>query len=248
MNNTVKRSISGVCFLAIVISGLLLNKYLFGALLIFMMVTMLYEFYRMTMGDLFPRSRWLAILVGVSAFVMLFCVMAFRWDLRLVSLCAVLLLFLMGDPVEVSAYTATLAHERIEVEDTAAAILKFPNGALGVIEGSTGAWPGSMKRIEICGSKGQVVLEEDSIAKWEFEEELPEDREIREKYAVSSSIGGANDPKKISTIGHEREFADFAGAIKSGTKPFIPGSEAMRSVHLIRSIYKSAETGAAVKM
>ena len=95
MNNTVKRSISGVCFLAIVISGLLLNKYLFGALLIFMMVTMLYEFYRMTMGDLFPRSRWLAILVGVSAFVMLFCVMAFRWDLRLVSLCAVLLLFLM---------------------------------------------------------------------------------------------------------------------------------------------------------
>lgn len=95
MNNTVKRSLSGVCFLAIVISGLLLNKYLYGALLIFMMVTMLYEFYHMTMGDLFPRSRWLSVLVGVSAFVMLFCVMAFRWDLRLISLCAVLLLFLM---------------------------------------------------------------------------------------------------------------------------------------------------------
>ena len=95
MNNTVKRSLSGVCFLAIVISGLLLNKYLYGALLIFMMVTMLYEFYHMTMGDLFPRSRWLAVMVGVSAFVMLFCVMAFRWDLRLISLCAVLLLFLM---------------------------------------------------------------------------------------------------------------------------------------------------------
>ena len=95
MNNTVKRSLSGVCFLAIVISGLLLNKYLYGALLIFMMVTMLYEFYHMTMGDLFPRSRWLAVLVGVSAFVMLFSVMAFRWDLRLISLCAVLLLFLM---------------------------------------------------------------------------------------------------------------------------------------------------------
>ena len=95
MNNTVKRSLSGVCFLAIVISGLLLNKYLYGALLIFMMVTMLYEFYHMTMGDLFPRSRWLAILVGVSAFVMLFCVMAFRLDIRQVSLSAVLLLFLM---------------------------------------------------------------------------------------------------------------------------------------------------------
>lgn len=159
-----------------------------------------------------------------------------------------LLLFLMGDPVEVSAYTATLAHERIEVEDTATAVLKFPNGALGVIEGSTGAWPGSMKRIEICGSKGQVVLEEDSITKWEFAEEQPQDKEIREKFAVSTSIGGANDPKKISTVGHEREFADFARAIKSGGNPFVPGSEAMRSVHLIRSIYKSAETGRPVKL
>ena len=64
MNNTVKRSISGVCFLAIVISGLLLNKYLYAALLVFMMVTMLYEFYHMTMGDRFPRSRWLAAITS----------------------------------------------------------------------------------------------------------------------------------------------------------------------------------------
>ena len=60
MNNTVKRSISGVCFLAIVISGLLLNKYLFGALLIFMIVTMLYEFYKKKKKKKFPRwpSWW----------------------------------------------------------------------------------------------------------------------------------------------------------------------------------------------
>lgn len=39
----------------------------------------------------------------------------------------------MGDVSEVTAYTATLAHERIEVEDTAVAILKFSDGALGMI-------------------------------------------------------------------------------------------------------------------
>ena len=159
-----------------------------------------------------------------------------------------LLLYLMGDPKEVCAYTATLAHERIEVEDTATAILKFPGGALGVIEGSTGAYPGSMKRIEICGSKGQAVLEEDSITKWEFAEELPQDAAIREQFSASSSIGGANDPQKISTIGHIREFADFSNAIKTGTEPYIPGREAMRSVHLIRSIYQSAETGKPVRL
>ena len=158
-----------------------------------------------------------------------------------------LLLFIMGDPVEVTGYTATLAHERIEVEDSAAAILKFKNGAIGVIEGTTGAYPGSSKRIEICGSKGQVILEEDSIVKWEFDKELPEDLEIRSKYASKSSSGGASDPKAISCIGHIREFADFAKAIKAETAPFIPGEEAMRSVHLIRNIYRSAETGMPIK-
>lgn len=122
-----------------------------------------------------------------------------------------LLLYLMGDPVEVSAYTATLAHERIEVEDTAAAALKFPNGALGIIEGSTGAWPGSMKRIEICGSKGQVVLEEDSITKWEFVDELPGDAEIREKFAASSSIGGVMILKKSALLDMSGNLQIFPG-------------------------------------
>ena len=95
MNNTVTRTVSGIVFLAVVIAGLLIDKYLYAALITFMMVTMLYEFYKMTMGERFPRSRILAILVGCSAFLILFCVMAFGWDLRLVSLSAVLLLVLM---------------------------------------------------------------------------------------------------------------------------------------------------------
>ena len=95
MNNTVTRTLSGICFLAIVISGLLLNKYLYAVLLLFMMVTMLHEFYRMTMGDRFLKTRLLAIVLGCSSFLMLFCVMAFRWDIRLVSLNAILLLVLM---------------------------------------------------------------------------------------------------------------------------------------------------------
>ncbi len=158
-----------------------------------------------------------------------------------------LLLYLMGDPVEVSAFTAMLAHERIEVEDTAAAALRFGNGALGIIEGTTGAYPGSPKRIEICGSKGQAVLEEDSLTKWEFAEERPEDAEIRARFKASASSGGAADPKSISQIGHIREYADFAAAIRNGTQPLIPGEEALRSVRLIRAIYRSAACGTGVR-
>ena len=95
MNNTVKRTLSGICFLAIVIGGLLLNKYLFAALITFMTVTLLYEFYRMTMGTLFPRTRALAITLGCCSFLSLFFVMAFRLDIRLVGFSAILLLVLM---------------------------------------------------------------------------------------------------------------------------------------------------------
>ena len=95
MNNTVKRTLSGICFLAIVIGGLLVNKYLYAALITFMMVTMLYEFYRMTMGELFPRTRALAIVLGCCSFLTLFFVMAFRMDIRLVGISAILLLVLM---------------------------------------------------------------------------------------------------------------------------------------------------------
>ena len=96
MNNTVTRTLSGVCFLAIVIGGLLLSKYLFAALLLFMMASMLHEFYRMTMGDRFPRTRLLAILLGCATFLMLFSVMAFGVDIRLESVTAIFDLVMMS--------------------------------------------------------------------------------------------------------------------------------------------------------
>ena len=95
MNNTAKRTISGLCFLAIVIAGLLVHPYLYGVLLLFMMVTMLSEFYKMTMGEKYRNIRLLAILLGCCAFLGVFCVLAFGLDIRLVSLCGILLLGLM---------------------------------------------------------------------------------------------------------------------------------------------------------
>ena len=77
-----------------------------------------------------------------------------------------LLLWLMGPVVEVSAYTATLAHERIEVEDVATATVRFANGALGSIEATTAGFPGSLKKIELSGSEGTAILEEEDIIKW----------------------------------------------------------------------------------
>lgn len=78
MSNVVKRSLSGLLFLSVMLAGLLINQYCYAALLTFMMVTMLYEFYRMTLGDRFRRSRILAIITGVLAFGANFVYMAYH--------------------------------------------------------------------------------------------------------------------------------------------------------------------------
>lgn len=160
-----------------------------------------------------------------------------------------LLTWLMGPVAEISASTATLAHERIEVEDVAAAALRFENGALGVIEATTAAFPGSLKRVELHGSAGSAALEEEDIVTWEFAKSTKQDAAIRERMAGKTETGGgAADPSAIGHHGHMLQFKDVLKAIKSGTKPLIDGHEGRRSVEIILAIYKAAETGKAVKL
>jgi len=72
MNSTVTRTISGAVFLVIMIAGLLLNQYVFAALMLFIMVVMMLEFYRMTVGEEYKGSRFFAILSGVTLFILFF--------------------------------------------------------------------------------------------------------------------------------------------------------------------------------
>ncbi|MBA7534819.1 Myo-inositol 2-dehydrogenase [subsurface metagenome] len=101
-----------------------------------------------------------------------------------------LLLWLMCPVISVQAYSGTLGHKEIEVEDTAVAALEFESGALGVIEGSTAAYPGFLKKIEICGTEGSVVLEEADLKCWSFAGEKEEDDSIRKKYAARTDSRG----------------------------------------------------------
>jgi predicted dehydrogenase len=161
-----------------------------------------------------------------------------------------LLQWLMGGVTDVAAFTATLAHERIEVEDVATASVRFKNGALGAIEGTTGSWPGTKIRIEIGGTKGSVVMEDETILSWRFQDEVPEDEETRKKHGPRSGLsgGGAGDPRAIDSEGHRRQLADFVEALRSGKKPFCGGDDARAAVSIITGIYTSAREGRAVNV
>ncbi|MEM7478108.1 MAG: Gfo/Idh/MocA family oxidoreductase [Planctomycetota bacterium] len=160
-----------------------------------------------------------------------------------------LLLWLMGPAAEVMAHTATLAHERIEVEDVCTATIKFASGALGVIEATTAGFPGALKKIELTGSAGTAILEEEDIIKWEFADSTPEDDILREEMQGKNQTGGgAADPAAIGHHAHAELFRDFLGALANDRAPAIDGHEGRKSVELIVAIYESAKTGQAVRL
>ncbi|MFA6506618.1 MAG: Gfo/Idh/MocA family oxidoreductase [Treponemataceae bacterium] len=159
-----------------------------------------------------------------------------------------LLQWYMGPVDSVFAYGAMLAHERIEVEDTAVAAIRFKSGALGIVEGSTAAYPGFPKRIEISGSAGSATLEEDTLPAWSFAEERSEDADIRNRFPAAIGVGGAADPAAIGYEGHKRQFADVVKALGAGEKTLVDGREARKAVELILAFYRSAETGREVKL
>jgi len=157
-----------------------------------------------------------------------------------------LLQWLVGMPAKVGAQVRTQVHA-IEMEDTAAAWLEFPNGALGVIEAATSCYPGSRLRLEIAGERGTAILEDDRIIRWEFANPQPGDDAIR-LGSASTIGGGASDPKAIGTEGHRLLVADLADCIRTGRPPLIDSHEARNAVAIIEAIYLSARTGSAVAL
>jgi predicted dehydrogenase len=160
-----------------------------------------------------------------------------------------LLLWMMGPAVEVTAFTATLAHERIEVEDTAAAAIRFASGALGILTATTSVYPGYPKQIAIHGDRGSAVIEQEDVLRWDFEPSLPEDAEVKARFTAKvGASGGAADPKAISHEGHRRQLADFVQAIQDDRPPQVDGREGRRAVDLICAVYESQKTGRAIRL
>ena len=160
-----------------------------------------------------------------------------------------LLLWMMGPATHVSGFTATLAHERIEVEDTAVACLHFANGALGVIQATTSIHPGYPKTIAIHGDHGSAVIEQDDVIKWDFTPETDADKTAKERFSRKvGASGGAADPKAISHTGHARQLADFVRTIRTNSQPSVDGREGKRAVEIICAIYRAAATGGTVKL
>jgi len=145
-------------------------------------------------------------------------------------------------PIEsVQAFTSKLGHPQIEAEDTATAAIQYTSGALGIIYGTTGSYPGQFRRFEVTGTKGTIINVENSITVWQFADKKPEDAEILKKFGEIEGGGGVADPAAITHENHTRNFKAFLDALESGEDFWIDGREARKAVEVILAIYKSAK-------
>ncbi len=128
----------------------------------------------------------------------------------------------------------------IETEDSAVATLEFANGAVGTLEGSTTCTPGYPRRLEICGTQGSVVLEEDSIVRWDLPMEMP----VTETHTGHT----AAEPDAMDVQGHQRQIRNLVAAIRGEEKLLVDAKEGRKPVEMILGIYESARTGLPVEL
>ncbi|MGM0472469.1 MAG: Gfo/Idh/MocA family protein [Bacillota bacterium] len=154
-----------------------------------------------------------------------------------------LLEWMMGQPVEVSAQTATRLVD-IETEDTGAVVIKFANGALGIVEATTATRPEDLEgSLSILGEQGSVEIGGFAVNEmeiWQFEDERPEDKKVMEEFKEN--------PPNVYGFGHQRYLKHVVDCIKNNKKALVDGFEGRKSLELINAIYEAAETGKTVKL
>lgn len=149
----------------------------------------------------------------------------------------------MGPVQSVYAYSATLAHQ-MEAEDVGVAVIRFANGALATVEGSTLTWPQNLEgSVSIFGAHGSVKIGGTALNRivlWKVEGELEQESELLTSQIV--------DPPSVYGYSHREVIRDFAEAVMHGRPPGTPGPEARKSLALVAAIYESARTGREVTL
>jgi predicted dehydrogenase len=143
-----------------------------------------------------------------------------------------LFLSLTGPVAQVAAFQANSGLRKIDTEDAVGGAVRFVNGAVGVIDATTTAFPGHPERIELAGENGSAVLETSKLSCW------LKDGTTLEEGAVSGGGGGA-DPMAYSHEPHRRLITDFLDALDEGRDPRASGRQALHVHRLIDAMLAS---------
>jgi len=152
-----------------------------------------------------------------------------------------LLVWIMGQPEYLWAQMGTFTH-KIEVEDLAAAIIRFKNGAIGVVQGSTAIYPGLPTRLEIHGTRGTAIIEGEVLRRWSI---IGEEEIVLE--GTKEGLKTWARPELAPATNHASLIRDFAKAIIENREPTVNGVEGRKVLEVIMAIYESARSNNVVK-
>lgn len=147
-----------------------------------------------------------------------------------------------GEPDTVMAMTGNFLRD-IQAEDFGAILIRFKNGAIGIVEGTACVYPKNLEEtLSIFGETGAAViggLAVNRVETWKFAEPAPQDEE------VAQLVG--TDPKNVYGSGHIALYRNYIEAINSGKEPLVSGAEGMKAMKIILAAYQSQKTGLPVK-
>lgn len=155
-----------------------------------------------------------------------------------------LLRWMMGDEAEeVYGQTRQQFHDYLEAEDVGMAMVKFKNGTIATIEGTTNVYPKNLEEtLYLFGEKGTVKLggtSTNNIDVWQFADETEVDNENKGLTEATSNVYGN---------GHTSLYADVIDAIKKDRKPYVDAVAGRNALELVLAVYKSQKEGTPVKL
>lgn len=154
-----------------------------------------------------------------------------------------LMQWLFGDVKSVQATCRTALHA-IEAEDTLIATLEFTSGALGVLQATTSVFPGYPRRLELSGTEGTLIIEQDRL----LSADLRNPPASLSKNSQADQNPSSSSPVVSDARGHQAVLMDFLEAIQKNTTPRCDGLEGRRSLLLVQAIYAACRTGDRVNL
>jgi len=149
-----------------------------------------------------------------------------------------LLLYLVGPLKAVCGLWQLGARHKIESEDVVNALLHYRSGVTGVIQAATAFWPGYSERVELHGTAGTAIITGDRLTKWDVLND--EEANAADPAPLAQDISsGASEPMAIAVTSFERQFLDFAAAIRDRREPLVHGEEGYRALQAVVSVYQS---------
>lgn len=152
--------------------------------------------------------------------------------------------WLVGPVVAVQGLVRTALHA-IETEDLGLALLHYTGGAVGVLAATTIAYPGFPERIEVHGERGTMLL---SPGQGRLEWYLKDRPEPLVEGETAQQQAAAQDPARVSLVGHIAQFTDFYQALREGRAPAVDGREGRRALAVVEAVYRSSAEGRPVAL